>query len=108
MEIFKKVLEREHANDTKLGMPLSGTAHKRRLDTLARMTGGNGFRTPPKEPRKDAQGRTRGDRKRLIRAAAMARVSEGRAPEYMHSAARMRAGYEYDWRSNGYVLRAAA
>lgn len=88
--VFQRILEREHANDTRLGIPLYGEAQQRRLDTMSRMTGGNGFRTPPAESTKDAQGRTRGNRKRALREAAMARVSEVREPQFMHSAARRR------------------
>lgn len=108
MNAFQKVLEREHADDTRLGMPSRDAAHMlRRATIMASMTGNRGFRLQTKEPRTDAQGLTRGDRKRKARAAAMAKVSESRAPEFMHSAAKRRAGYEYDWRSNGYVRRAA-
>ncbi len=108
MNIFKRIVAKEHETDTRLGMPLYDVAHKRRLDAMSRMTGGNGFPTPAKDPRKDAQGRTRGERKRALRAATMAKVSEDRAPQFMHSAARRRGGYEYDWRTNSYAVRAVA
>lgn len=70
MNIFNRVVEREHATDTMLGMPLDCVARQRRLDVMSRMTGGNGFRVPAKELRTDSQGRTRGERKRALRAAA--------------------------------------
>jgi len=108
MSVFDRVLARDAENDTRLGVFLDGIAQKRRLDAMSRMRGGNGFRIPSQEPRKDAQGLTRGMRKRKARALAMERVSEVRAPEFMHSAARMRAGYAYDWRSNSYKLMEAA
>lgn len=109
MNAFDKVLAAEYGDDTRLGMPAKDSAHGlRRLAAMERMTGGNGFRAPATKPREDAQGLTRGQRKRKARAAAMERVTENRAPEYMHSAARMRAGWEYEWRINGYVQREAA
>lgn len=88
MNIFNKVLAKEHATDTQLGMPLYGVACLRRAETMARMTGGKGFRTQPKELRTDAQGKTRGQRKRAACATAMAKVSEVRASQFMHSHAR--------------------
>lgn len=109
MQIFQKALEAEYADDTKLGMPSRDEGHRaRRLAVMERMTGGRGFERPAKEPRKDAQGRTRGDRKRAARAAANAKVSEAREPQFMHSSARIRAGYRYDWRTNSYVIPEAA
>ena len=106
---FDKVLAAEYGDDTRLGMPAKDKAHGlRRLAAMERMTGGKGFRTPAKEPPTDANGLTRGQRKRKERAVAMARVSEDRDPEYMHSAARIRAGWEYEWRAKGYVQREAA
>lgn len=89
MKAFLKVLNDEYGADTKLGSPAVNI--DRRRETLAAMTGGRGFRNPPKEPAVDAQGRTRGDRRREARSVAMAKVSESRSPEFMHSAARRRA-----------------
>ncbi|MAZ17930.1 MAG: hypothetical protein CL535_16570 [Ahrensia sp.] len=89
MKAFQKVLQDEYGADTKLGSPAVNI--DRRRETLAAMTGGRGFCTPPMEPAVDAQGRTRGDRRRAAGAVAMAKVSEQRAPEFMHSAARRRA-----------------
>lgn len=91
MKAFDAVVAREHENDTKLGMPSTDAGHfHRRMAVMQQMTGGAGFSPMPKEPRKDAQGMTRGDRKRALREAANAKVSEIRDPEYMHSAARRR------------------
>lgn len=92
---FQKLLAAEYGSDTKLGMPARDEAHGlRRLAAMERMTGGNGFRVPATKPRKDAQGLTRGQRRRAAYETAAAKVSEDRAPEYMHSAARVRAGLQ--------------
>jgi len=89
MSIFNKIIEAEHADDYRLGMPAKDAAHFLRCMTaMDNMRGGNGFIKPQKELRKDAQGLTRGDRKRALRAATNEKVSEMRAPEFMHSAAR--------------------
>ncbi|NTA48186.1 hypothetical protein G6L34_08770 [Agrobacterium tumefaciens] len=90
--VFEKLAQREHENDTKLGMPSTDPAHlDRRMHLMSVLTGGKGFSNQPKEPRKFADGTTRGDRKRAARYAANAKVSEHRLPIYMHSAARRRA-----------------
>lgn len=90
--VFEKLAQREHENDTKLGTPSTDLAHfDRRLHLMSILTGGKGFRNLPKETRKFADGTTRGDRKRAARAAANAKVSEKRLPIYMHSAVRNRA-----------------
>jgi len=69
--IFAKVLAAEHADDTRLGMPALSEAHSlRRRDVMSSMTGGRGFTVAAKTPAKDAQGMTRGDRKRAARARA--------------------------------------
>lgn len=95
MQIFHKALEAEYADDTKLGMPSKDEGHRvRRLAAMERMTGGRGFTKPAKEPRKDAQALTRGDRKRTARAATNAKVDETREPQFMHRAARIRAGHQ--------------
>ncbi|MFU0504156.1 hypothetical protein [Pseudaminobacter sp. NGMCC 1.201702] len=106
--IFTRVVDREHETDTKLGMPLSGSAHRRRLDTMSRMTGGNGFTVPAKEPETDKQGRTRGERKRALRAATMEKVSETREPKFMHSAARRRLAGEQPRQMTGFPMQVAA
>ncbi|MBO0129135.1 hypothetical protein [Agrobacterium burrii] len=90
--VFEKLAQREHENDTKLGMPSTDAAHfDRRMHLMSSITGGNGWSKLPKEPRKFADGTTRGVRKRAARAAANSKVSENRLPIYMHSAARRRA-----------------
>ncbi|CDI08794.1 hypothetical protein [Agrobacterium pusense] len=90
--VFDKLAQREHENDTKLGMPSTDAAHfDRRMHLMSVLTGGDGFSNFQKEVRKFADGTTRGDRKRAARDAANAKVSEHRLPIYMHSAARRRA-----------------
>lgn len=90
--VFDKLAQREHENDTKLGMPSTDAAHfDRRMHLMSSITGGNGWSKLPKEPRKFSDGTTRGDLKRAARVAANAKVSENRLPIYMHSAARNRA-----------------
>ncbi|WP_313666141.1 hypothetical protein [Shinella sp.] len=90
---FQKALEAEYDDDYRLGMPSRDVVHQsRRLNAMSQMTGGNGFPTPAKATRVFADGTTRGDRKRKARAATNARVSENRDAQFMHSAARVRAG----------------
>lgn len=89
--IFTKLVEAEYASDTKLGSPAADkAASERRMNAMSAMTGGRGFCVPPKAVRVFSDGTTRGLRKRAARFAANARVSEARAPEFMHSAARNR------------------
>ncbi len=89
--VFEKLAQREHENDTKLGIPSTDAAHfDRRMHLMSILTGGKGFGSLPKEIRKFADGTTRGDRKRVARAAANAKVRENRLPIFMHSAARRR------------------
>jgi hypothetical protein len=89
--IFTALANREHENDTKLGMPSTSIEHNiRRLTLIEKLAGGNGWRKPRNELRKFSDGKTRGDRKRALREAANARVSEARDPEFMHSTARAR------------------
>lgn len=91
MTIFNAIAAREHANDTKLGMPSTDPMHyARRRTIMEKLAGGKGWRTDPKEPKKDAQGLTRGDRKRAARERANAKVSEHRDYELLNSAARRR------------------
>lgn len=72
--IFDRVIGKERAIETRLGNPLpTREARERRANYFATMTNGKGFRTPPKTPETDAQGRTRGDRKRLARKRAFER-----------------------------------
>jgi hypothetical protein len=89
MNIFDKIVDAEHANDARLGMPATDSGHfDRRMNLMAAIRGGKGFRHPPKATAVRATGKTRGEMKRELRAAANAKVSEDRAPEFMHSAAR--------------------
>lgn len=84
-----KVLAAEANAATRLGNPSdSVAAFHRRMNAMATMTGTHGFRVPPLEPRTDAQGKTRGQRKRAARALAASKVTEARAPQFMHSHAR--------------------
>lgn len=86
--IFNEIVAGEHANDTKLGLPSTDPTHAaRRRTIMEHMAGGNGWRTPPKEPKRDAQGLSRGDRKRLARERANAKVSESRDRQFMHASA---------------------
>ena len=71
MNIFDEIAAREHANDYRLGMPSANSAHfDRRMTAMAQLTNGKGFRLYPTQPKRDAQGLTRGDRRRLRHAAA--------------------------------------
>jgi hypothetical protein len=89
LNAFNKVLAAEASAATRLGNPSENSAaFHRRMNAMATMTGTHGFPVPPLEPRKDAQGKTRGQRKRAARAKAMAKVGEVRAPQFMHSHAR--------------------
>lgn len=105
MNIFNKIVADEYANDTTLGLPSTDTMHfLRRMNAMSTMRGGNGFRTPAKEPKKDAQGLTRGQRKEKARLAANARVSEERELEFMHGAARRRVTGEAPRPAVGFVI----
>lgn len=58
-------LNKEARAEMCLGNPLpSREATERRLSNMAALSGGRGFMVPKKEPRTDAQGMTRGQRKR--------------------------------------------
>lgn len=66
MNVIDRIMAKQFAEETSLGNPLHDSdAIERRLTHFAQMTGGRGFRVPAKTPRKDAQGLTRGDRRRL-------------------------------------------
>ena len=89
MNVFNKIVDDLHANDTRLGIPSTDLAHHdRRMTAMASMTNGRGFRTPGKEPKADSQGLTRGDRNRALRAATNAKVSEDRDTKFLNSFAR--------------------
>lgn len=90
--IFTTLANLEHENDIKLGMPSTSYEHHIRRKTLMeKLAGGKGWRVPAKKVRKFADGTTRGQRKRALRAVFDAKVSEARPHIYMHSAARRRA-----------------
>lgn len=99
--IFTDLANREHENDSKLGMPSTSYEHHvRRLTLMENLAGGKGWGKPKKELRKFADGTTRGQRKRALREATNAKVSESRPFLFLHSAARAR------WRA--VQVRAAA
>lgn len=86
---FSKLVARQRAGEFTLGNPLRDWgATERRLNYFFTLTGGRGFRSPPKTPRTDSQGMTRGDRRRARRAQLAALVSEDRPRKHMHSFAR--------------------
>ncbi|MEB2845891.1 hypothetical protein [Endobacterium cereale] len=63
--IFDKLAAREHANDTKLGLPSTDRPHfHRRKHLMSVLAAGKGWRIPAKEPARRADGTTRGERKR--------------------------------------------
>lgn len=65
MNIFNKILADRGDREECLGSPLRDPmAIARRQNFFATLTGGNGFRTPKKALRTDAQGLTRGQKKR--------------------------------------------
>ncbi|QNP78383.1 hypothetical protein [Agrobacterium tumefaciens] len=73
MNIFDKIVGEQTERETSLGAPLRDPlAIQRRLSHFAALTGSRGFRTPKKTPKVDAQGMTRGDRKRARHAKAFA------------------------------------
>jgi len=87
MNVFEKLAEAERKMYVLLGVPL-GELNTGRLTLMRALRGGKGFQAEAKGLRKDAQGLTRGDRKRQARAIANMKVSEVRAPEFQHSFAR--------------------
>lgn len=71
---FRKVIHRDATEPFRLGCPApDADASKRRMQAMFELTGGRGFRQPKTPPKVDAQGRTRGDRKRALRDAANAK-----------------------------------
>ncbi|WP_306049275.1 hypothetical protein [Oceaniradius stylonematis] len=85
MNSFNRILRRDAEADFRLGTPSKDEAARdRRLTAMASLNP-SGFRQHKNEPRKDAQGKTRGDRKREGRARANAKVSEERDEQFMHS-----------------------
>lgn len=68
MNIFNKIIVDQAKKETTLGNPLMDEmAISRRQNHFAALRGGDGFRQPKASPRTDAQGLTRGKRKRLAR-----------------------------------------
>lgn len=93
--IFSEHVAREQASEHTLGNRLGDeAANERRLNFFASLNPA-GFRQPKKSVATDAQGRTRGDKKRARRAAAMNKVSEERPEKYRHSVDRRRRASRY-------------
>nr|WP_278374577.1 hypothetical protein [Brucella anthropi] len=68
MNIFNKLIAKQVSKEVTLGNPLDDAlAISRRQNHFASLRGGNGFRQPKASPKTNAQGLTRGDRKRLMR-----------------------------------------
>jgi len=79
-EAFRKIVRREADAAFRLGEPAAdGAALSRRMNAMASLTQGRGFRVPPKASRVDAQGRTRGDRKRAAYARTIAKIKAQQA-----------------------------
>lgn len=90
MNIFNKIIKADNDAAFRLGSPAPNEeAHARRLAAME-LLNPNGFKTKPNTPAKNADGLTRGQRRRLKQAEYMAKVSEDRPLKYMHSAARNR------------------
>jgi hypothetical protein len=69
MSIFNRIVRKERAGEETLGNPLpTWEGAERRLNYFSILRNGKGFRTPKTNPRTDAQGKTRGERKRALRA----------------------------------------
>ncbi|MBZ9706109.1 hypothetical protein LB543_05165 [Mesorhizobium sp. ESP7-2] len=74
MSIFGKILGNAAERETRLGMPArDGNEMLARAQRMYLMTGGRGFRVHATEPRVYPDGKTRGERKRAARAAAVAK-----------------------------------
>ena len=79
LRIFQKIVTGYHVNDSRLGCPAGDSAAVlRRLNYMATLRNGSGFRVPPEEPktRGNFDGRTRGEEKRRLRALANAAETE--------------------------------
>lgn len=71
MNIFDRIINDQSKPETTLGNPLQEPMSiARRLNFFSAIRNGNGFRIPKKSVAKDAQGRTRGKRKRIRHALA--------------------------------------
>lgn len=65
MTIFDKILEEQSAPERTLGNPLGDpSAIERRINFFSFLTKGKGYRKVSEGPKKNAQGKTRGERKR--------------------------------------------
>lgn len=86
MNIFSKIVLDEAAGRVRLGCPAIDAASRDvRMNAMAQLTGGRGFRTPPQSPAvHPTTGTTRGERKRAAREAANRRVSEVVPNEHVH------------------------
>ena len=86
MNIFDTLMARQERGDLSLGAPAPDeAAGLRRMNAMAQLRGGAGFRQPRKAPKIYADGLTRGQKKRRARAAADAKVSEDRPALFRHS-----------------------
>lgn len=68
MNIFKRVADKHEGDGTRLGFPAKDEGQRMRRDAAMAHMNPNGFRQPKKEPKVDAQGLTRGQRKRIKQA----------------------------------------
>lgn len=67
MNIFNKIVNEQHENDIRLGSPATSPEQfSRRLTFFSNLLGGKGFSQKPKPIKKDAQGKTRGQRHREL------------------------------------------
>lgn len=81
-KMFNKILDDATAIETRLGIPSrDGAEAERRAQRMFMMTGGRGFRVYPNEPRVYPDGKTRGQKKRAARAAALAKEVERQKTE---------------------------
>ncbi len=75
--VINRLMDDMARRERTLGNPLRDeVAIARRQNLFSTMTGGKGFREAPKSLETDSQGRTRGERKRALRAAAKAKAME--------------------------------
>lgn len=74
MNIFRRLVAKEWNKATRLGCPAGSDAESLQRRGAMALLNPNGFRTPPKIPRVDSQGLTRGDRKRAARQATNAKI----------------------------------
>jgi hypothetical protein len=74
VNIFDQIIARDADRETTLGNPLKDSvAIARRQNHFATLRDMKGFRIPPVQPKTNAAGLTRGDRKRAARVTANAR-----------------------------------